>query len=210
MAKELHKNMLARVVNAPVNLFFDVTPLAKLLDNFTGDLSGIDRALFYYINLFISSVIDCLIKMGIALYFSPVMIVAMAMNLYFLHKIQNYTMAGKDAIVQLCHPPRRRILSRLQEDFSGLTVIRAFEKQDEFIDSMNEVTDTYMKVITFYYGSSAFYRIRLFFLSNCMFCCSGVLCIYLRGSYAPLTLALLFQLLEGINDKLSTLLSVGG
>jgi len=52
MARELHKNLLARVVNAPVNLFFDVTPLAKLLKNFTSDIGCADRALFHYINLF--------------------------------------------------------------------------------------------------------------------------------------------------------------
>jgi len=38
MARELHKILLARVVSAPVNLFFDVTPVGKLLDNFTRDM----------------------------------------------------------------------------------------------------------------------------------------------------------------------------
>jgi len=87
MAKELHKNLLARVINAPVNLFFDVTPIGKLLENFTSDIGRTDRAFFWAINWVLSSVIDCLIKMGLALYFSPYMIIAVAVNLYFLRKL---------------------------------------------------------------------------------------------------------------------------
>jgi len=94
MAREFHKNLLARVVNAPVNLFFDVTPMGKLLENFTIDLNRTGN-FFQPIWWVLESVIDCLIKIVLALYFSPYMIVALAVNLYFLYKLQNYTMAGK-------------------------------------------------------------------------------------------------------------------
>jgi len=193
MAREMHKNLLATVVKAPVNLFFDVTPIAKLLDNFTSDIGRTDREFFNPINRVMSSLIDCLIKIGIALYFSPFMIVAVATNLYFLHKIQKYTLTFKEEIRRITMIEVRKMRSNCHETFSGLTVIRAFEKQDEFIDSNNEVTEKVDLCTVFYFGCSAFFQVRLFFLSNCMFCCSSVLCIYLRGSYTPLTLALLFQ-----------------
>jgi len=193
MARELHKNLLARVVKAPVNLFFDVTPIAKLLDNFTSDIGRTDRAFFRSINGVMSSVIDCLIKIGIAMYFSPFMIVAVVTNLYFLRKLQKYTLTAKEEIVRITMINVRQMRINCTETFSGLTVIRAFEKQGEFIDSNNEVMDKVELCTIFYMGSNHFFQVRLFFLSNCMFCCSSVLCIYLRGSYTPLTLALLFQ-----------------
>jgi hypothetical protein len=31
MAKKLHRELLQKVMNAPVNLYFDVTPVGKLL-----------------------------------------------------------------------------------------------------------------------------------------------------------------------------------
>lgn len=87
MARELHKNLLARVVNAPVNLFFDVTPIGKLIDNFTSDIGKTDRSFFHSINWVLSSTIDCLLKIGMALYFSPYMIIAVIVNLFFLNKL---------------------------------------------------------------------------------------------------------------------------
>jgi len=108
MARELHKNLLARVINAPVNLFFDVTPIGKLLDNFTSDISRTDRSFFHSINWVLSSVIDCLIKIGIALYFSPYMIIAVTVNLYFLRKLQNYTSSGKEECARCIKQVRRK------------------------------------------------------------------------------------------------------
>jgi len=195
MARELHKNLLAKVVNCPVNLFFDVTPLAKLLDNFTVDIGRVDRTLFRDINELMNSVIDCLVKIGISLYFSPFMIVAVVINLYFLRKIQKYTLTGRDGIGRILKVNVRKMQSNINETSSGsgLTVIRAFEKKNELIDTNNEVMEKFTTTVVFFWSSNSFFYVRLFFLSNCMFCCSGMLCIYLRGSYAPLTLALLFQ-----------------
>jgi len=43
MAKKLHSELLERVIKAPVNLYFDITPLGKLIDNFTSDIGRADR-----------------------------------------------------------------------------------------------------------------------------------------------------------------------
>jgi len=83
--------------------------------------------------------------------------------------------------------------SNLTEAFSGLTVIRAYEKHDDFTEGLNDNFNKITLCMIYEDACHWFFQVRLFFLSNCMFCCSGVMCIYLRGSYAPLTLALLFQ-----------------
>jgi len=108
MARELHKQLLARVVNAPVNLFFDVTPMGKLLDNFTQDIGRTGPNFFHPINWVLESVIGYLIKIGLALYFSPYMIIAVAVNIYFLRKLQNYSMAGKDECGRCIKQARRK------------------------------------------------------------------------------------------------------
>ena len=42
--KKLHQNMLASTLNAPVNLYFDVTPLGRILNKFSKDLSQIESS----------------------------------------------------------------------------------------------------------------------------------------------------------------------
>ncbi len=37
--RKLHKEMISKVMNAPINLYFDVTPVGRILNRFTKDLS---------------------------------------------------------------------------------------------------------------------------------------------------------------------------
>jgi len=66
------------------------------------------------------------------------MIVAVVVNLYFLRKLQNYTMSGKEECVRCIKQVYRKLDSNSTEAFSGLTVIRAYEKQNEFIENLTE------------------------------------------------------------------------
>ena len=72
-------------MNAPVSLYFDVTPVGKLLSNFTSDIGRTDRAFFWHINWVLDSVADCILKIGFAVYFSPYMLIAVAINMYMLY-----------------------------------------------------------------------------------------------------------------------------
>ena len=38
----IHEQMIERVVNAPVNLYFDVTPVGRILNKFSKDLNGLE------------------------------------------------------------------------------------------------------------------------------------------------------------------------
>ena len=39
--------MLSRVLNAPVNLYFDVTPIGRILNKFSKDLNEIESEMSY-------------------------------------------------------------------------------------------------------------------------------------------------------------------
>ena len=87
MSRDLHNRLLNRVMKAPVNLYFDVTPLGKLTKHFTYDIGRCDRAFFWHINWVFESVTDCLIKICIAVYFSAWMGVVVVINMFMLYRV---------------------------------------------------------------------------------------------------------------------------
>lgn len=101
MSRELHNRLLKKVVNAPVNLYFDVTPVGKLLKYFTEDIGRTDRAFFWHINWCFDSIADCLIKISIACYFSKWMALVVTVNMILLYRVQTYTFNGKDEAQRL-------------------------------------------------------------------------------------------------------------
>lgn len=42
-ARTIHREMLGRVMNAPINLYFDITPIGRILNRFSKDLSVIEQ-----------------------------------------------------------------------------------------------------------------------------------------------------------------------
>lgn len=47
--KLLHTEMITRILNAPVNLYFDVTPIGKSLNKFSKDLNQLEDGLGYQV-----------------------------------------------------------------------------------------------------------------------------------------------------------------
>jgi len=41
--KLLHNKILGKVIRAPINLYFDVTPIGKILNRFSKDLQVLDN-----------------------------------------------------------------------------------------------------------------------------------------------------------------------
>ena len=50
----LHTEMLSKVLNAPINLYFDVTPIGKILNRFSKDLDVLEMQLLFTLNFFTS------------------------------------------------------------------------------------------------------------------------------------------------------------
>ena len=94
MSKSLHKSTLKSVFNAPVNLFFDVTPLGRILTNFTMDIGRCDRTFFNHIIWVFDSVPDCLLKLSVVIYFFPILTIIVAINFVLIYKLQKKTYMG--------------------------------------------------------------------------------------------------------------------
>ena len=40
--REIHEQMIDKILHAPVNLYFDVTPVGRILNKFSKDLNGLE------------------------------------------------------------------------------------------------------------------------------------------------------------------------
>lgn len=43
ISRVLHESMISKIIRAPINLFFDVTPIGKILNRFSKDLVTLDK-----------------------------------------------------------------------------------------------------------------------------------------------------------------------
>jgi len=98
MGGKIHSELLKRVMNAPNNLFFDVTPFGKLLSNFTSDMRRCGPEFYGYLDWVLRTFADFVIKISFALSYEPRMILPILVNIYVLYGMNNLTMNGKNEI----------------------------------------------------------------------------------------------------------------
>ena len=121
--------MINSVGNAPINLYYDVTPIGRVLNKFSSDLNdlsswlamlyGAELAMFY--NLAQVVIVAALALIYFTVFFPLLVVVA-----FFIYSNLKETIKETSRIEKMAKSP---IVSYLQESISGTSTIRAFGYQ---------------------------------------------------------------------------------
>jgi ABC-type multidrug transport system fused ATPase/permease subunit len=132
MSRQMHNTLLRRVLNAPVSLYFDVTPLGKLTKYFTSNIGRLDRAFFWHIQWVGDTLAGFIVKIAFACYLCPQISAVVAVNAFFLYCLTDRISQGKQEANRVHSKAGNKKSTFMQESYDGLTIIRAFEKQASF------------------------------------------------------------------------------
>ncbi|KAF9356142.1 hypothetical protein BGX34_010083 [Mortierella sp. NVP85] len=150
-ARVLHENMLKSVLRSPM-MFFDTTPMGRILNRFSKDQSTIDEVLprsfsGYFRTLF--QVISVLFVVTIST--PSFIIVIIPFGLVYLW-LQRYYLATSREIRRLDSVSRSPVFAHFQETLGGISTIRAYRQQKRFIQGNEHRVDQNMRA---YYPSIA-------------------------------------------------------
>jgi len=144
-SKKLHKNMLTKILNAPVNLFFDVTPLGRLINRMSNDLETVDIEIPTDIeNIFVGfwNLIGALVITIILVYWSllPIPFCAIA----FIYYLRSYLSLQRN-FSRLEKVSRSPIMLYGEELYRGASTVRAYQAQGKCISKAHKLFDNYLK-----------------------------------------------------------------
>lgn len=97
-SKKMFTIVLNKIMNAPVNLYFDITPMSKVKGYLTSDIDRCDSHFWGCFEWVAHTVIDCLTKIIIASYFSPTLGLIILINALILKQYSSYTTATKKEV----------------------------------------------------------------------------------------------------------------
>ena len=126
VGKKLHNQLIAYVFRAPINLFFDVTPIGKILNRFSKDIAVIDEQIYFNMAAFLVCLwqsIACLVVASVAV---PYILAVIFFFIILSVCLFKYAMKGYTDCYRIESVVMSPILSFFQETFNGNSVIRAF------------------------------------------------------------------------------------
>ncbi|DBA04360.1 TPA: hypothetical protein N0F65_002122 [Lagenidium giganteum] len=186
ISTNLHNELLRRVLQAPVNRYFDVTPVGRIINRFSNDLDQVDATLpQQYHNLLQSLAVfmGCLAVCGLASYwivltYVPMFFVFIGTGWYF--KKSSREIKRLDGIT------RTPIFNLFGETLTGLSTIRAFRMQSAFARLNKQAIDANGAIYWTYTCAARWLAIRLDWLSVCIITFVSLFVVVSRDHLSPL------------------------
>lgn len=189
--KKLHEDMIARVLNAPINLYFDTTPTGRILNKFSKDLSAIETMLVYLIGTFyvavystISILIISLIVVWWIIFFVPVIV-------YLVYRVYSRSISAVKDVTRVESVSKSPLLSFLGETISGASTIRSYDKVDSFITRNMELLNNNILAAMWCESVPLWFAIRIDIISVFMMLIVSLICVIYRNSGHAIVLSLL-------------------
>ena len=131
-SKTLHKNLLTRILRAPV-AFFDVTPTGRVLARFAADMDKIDLDLTQSIGQGMGTIFSVLGAIGaIVAATKGTFLIALVPMSYFYYLIQKWFRRTSTELQRVTSISISPIFADFSQVLSGTSTVRAYSEQSRF------------------------------------------------------------------------------
>ncbi|XP_059190943.1 ATP-binding cassette sub-family C member 8 isoform X1 [Centropristis striata] len=188
VAKELHHDLLNKIILAPMRLF-ETTPLGSILNRFSTDTNTIDQHIPTTLECLSRSTLLCVSALGVISYVTPVFLFALlplAVACYFIQKY--FRVASRD-LQQLEDSTQLPLLCHFSETVEGLTTIRALRYEPRFRQRLLQFTDANNIASLFLTAANRWLEVRMEYIGAC---------VVLVAAVASITNALYSELSTGL------------
>ncbi|EJD41418.1 hypothetical protein AURDEDRAFT_115494 [Auricularia subglabra TFB-10046 SS5] len=198
-ARKLFNQMLDSVVRSPTR-FFDKTPAGRVLNRFSKDIDQIDNSIQDSIDEALTQLIAVVVAVATVAYGIPPYIFALVILVWLhLYFARGYVPASRD-LGRLSSITQSPMLTILGETLQGLTTIRAFGVEFQFLDTLFQRLDTFHSALYYEFVCDYWLRYRFDVLGAISFGISAATAIYmdLSAGLAAIVLTQAESILQNI------------
>ena len=204
-SRNLHRQMVAKVIRAPVNLYFDVTPIGRILNKFSKDLNAIETQTGWQVGMLLQMVFSLLQIFFVAVYAVKFVGLVIPCLLALSYIIVNRSASSIKETVRLFNTTKSPYLSYLGETINGSSTIRAFDRQADFIEGSNKLLNNNILALQMMAGVSCWFSIRVDVLSIFLMFTISMIAVLARGlpGQDPIVLSMLLSYILTIQFNLT-------
>ncbi|EQC32278.1 hypothetical protein SDRG_10026 [Saprolegnia diclina VS20] len=164
-SRALHGRLLHRVLEAPVNTFFDVTPIGRILNRFSSDLDQVDSQLPMFGLFFAQVSLQVLAIVVVCAVSLPYLLLLYIPIAYVFYVVQRMYVRASSDLKRMDATSRSPLLHLLNEALSGLPTLRAYRQIPAMIATHRARIDANTKFFLTYRISSQWLTMRLDWLA---------------------------------------------
>jgi ABC-type multidrug transport system fused ATPase/permease subunit len=136
-AIHLHTRLVRLVLRAPT-VFFDTTPVGRILNRFSKDQDALDEDLPYALLSFLNCILQVLGVVWVTSTVTPIMLLVLLPIGLLYYRLSRYYLSTSRELKRLEAMSKSPLLARMGETVAGIPVIRAFDLVDAHIRAFLE------------------------------------------------------------------------
>lgn len=181
-SKAFFSGFINSIFKAPM-LFFDSTPVGRILTRASSDLSVLDFDIPFTITFVMASAIELVVGIGIMASVTWQVLIVAILAMVAAKYVQVYYLASARELIRINGTTKAPVMNYAAETSLGVTTIRAFNMADRFFNEYLKLVDTDARL--FFYSNAAmeWLVLRTEALSNLTLFTAALLLVLLPKGY---------------------------
>ncbi|XP_054721334.1 multidrug resistance-associated protein 1-like [Uloborus diversus] len=201
-ASELyHKEMLSCVLKCPMS-FFDSTPMGRVMNRFTTDMDVLDTQIVYAIDSWFSCIFYVLASFIVIGINTPIFLASILPFGLLYYIIQTLHLTASRQIKRLASTTRSPVYSQFIESVHGVSSIKAYNVQKDFIGKFENILDTHITCVISNVSCNRWLHFWLDAFGTTIVLIATSLAIVKRHSLGPSIVALIVSYALSVMDAL--------
>ncbi|KAJ3029936.1 UNVERIFIED_CONTAM: hypothetical protein HDU68_010622 [Siphonaria sp. JEL0065] len=178
-SKTFHNKLIERIVYAPMR-FFDTTPIGRILNRCTKDISVLDDGVMSTFENFIGTIMDALAVLIVVAAVTPVFLVSLIPISLMYYTVSARFLACQREIKRLDSTTRSPIYSMFSETLVGVSTIRAYGAEESFMAENLKRVDTNHRAFFYMWSANRWFGTRVSTIASCVILCSAIGTVAMR------------------------------
>ena len=211
ISDNFHNRMLDNIINAPINLYHDITPFGQIMNKLTMDLEKCVEFFTYFSStlnnfcILVGAIIVCIKSNAYILIIIPFIF-------YFGYRISIfYAPVGRD-ILRIESINRTPLISYYSESIQGIDTIKSLSYHNVhriFFEEFSERILQNLSVYLFKFGYRAIFELALDLLSVFFVFFIFIYCIIYHEIFTAVIISLLMKYSMSLSDEILSMLTHG-
>ena len=189
-AAKINAVIFARILQAPVNTFFDRTSTGEVLNKMSRDTETIDVSVPEFLLQFLINWLYVGSIFGLCIWATPWLLILLCPTLFAFFRLFQYFASASRDLKRMESVTRSPVYSSLSESMAGMETIRAYRANARFLATHREKMDRNQKHFWHLWMSTSWMTTRLEVSTSFVLFAVAILCVCLRETSSPIALGL--------------------
>ena len=192
--RNVHNEVLTSMMNAPINLFYDVTPIGLILNRIRGDINVFRGGLFH-VYQWIGDMSSHFFYLFCCFYFMQSYTLMFSVA-FIIWTVSQYAMPmniAKKKMSKVSHTVHSPVSSYFFEAMNGITIIRAFGQNQTVINKQYKLLDMTTQQGMYGHALHAYSENRIVPITRLLFLAATIAAVQMKGHISSI---IIFQTLD--------------